>query len=59
MVAATDLHGGAEAFHQAVTMNAQERADRNTNLLEKVKKEDVLDWLIKQMRDLDEVTRAD
>jgi trehalose 6-phosphate synthase len=59
VVAATDLHGGAEAFHQAVTMNAQERADRNANLMEKVKKEDVLDWLIKQVRDLDEVARAD
>ena len=58
VVAPTDLHGGAEALYQAVTMGAQDRADRNAMIIEKVKNEDVLDWLLKQLRELDQITSS-
>ena len=52
VVAPADLDGGARAFHQAVTMTAEERAERTGKLVEAVQREDALNWLLVQLREV-------
>ena len=54
VVAPADLDGGARAFHQAVTMSEEERAERTAKLVEAVQREDALNWLLVQLREIGE-----
>ena len=54
VVAPADLDGGARAFHQAVTMTEEERAARTAKLVEAVQREDALNWLLVQLREIAE-----
>ena len=54
VVAPADLDGGARAFHQAVTMTEEERAERTAKLVEAVQREDALNWLLVQLREIGE-----
>ena len=54
VVAPADLDGGARALHQAVTMTEEERAERTAKLVEAVQREDALNWLLVQLREIAE-----
>lgn len=45
-----DVYATGEALHQALTMPADERSDRATRLRWVIEREDVSDWLYKQIR---------
>ena len=51
-VAPTDVEGTAERLHEALTMSDEERARRQTILVEAIEREDLLHWLQQQFQDI-------
>ena len=52
-VAPADLEGTAEALHQAITMEADERVRRANLLVEAVQREDITHWICRQLEDIE------
>ena len=50
-----DIYGTAEALHNALTMPAEERAERATRLQWTIEREDIADWLCRQLEALREL----
>jgi trehalose 6-phosphate synthase len=55
VVSPCDVYATAEALHQALVMPTRERRDRAEQLRESVEREDITDWLCRQLRTADEL----
>ena len=51
-VSPSDIEGTMEAMYQALTMSAEERAQRAATLAQIVEKEDILHWITRQLEDI-------
>lgn len=56
-VAPADLEGTCQALYRALTMPADERATRQQSLAQAVEREDITDWLVRQLRDVRALAR--
>jgi len=52
-VAPADIEGTAQALYEAVTMSPEERARRSTTLVESIEREDSIQWLLTQFKDIE------
>ena len=50
-----DIYATAEALHNALTMSADERTERATRLRWTIEREDIADWLCRQLETLQEL----
>ena len=50
-----DIYATAEALHNALTMSAEERIERATRLRWTIEREDIADWLCRQLEVLREL----
>jgi trehalose 6-phosphate synthase len=50
-----DIYATAEALHNALTMPAEERAERSNRLQWIIEREDIEDWLCRQLEALREL----
>ncbi|HEX7975907.1 MAG TPA: hypothetical protein VF498_15975 [Anaerolineales bacterium] len=50
-----DVYATAEALHQALTMPAAERGERAERLRRLVEREDITDWLCRQLETIQEL----
>jgi trehalose 6-phosphate synthase len=55
VISPCDIYGTAEAFHQALTMPAPERKERANRLQAIIEREDIVDWLCRQLEALEEL----
>ncbi|MEX2598943.1 MAG: trehalose-6-phosphate synthase [Dehalococcoidia bacterium] len=51
-VAPADIEGTARALYQALTMTPQERAERARSIAESIEREDITNWLYRQLTDI-------
>ena len=51
-VAPADIEGTARALYQALTMPAEERAERSRRMVESIEREDISHWLQRQLEDV-------
>jgi trehalose 6-phosphate synthase len=49
VISPLDIHGTAEAMHQALTMPAQERREKAERLRSLIESQDIVDWLNQQL----------
>jgi trehalose 6-phosphate synthase len=50
-----DVYATAEALHQALVMNAEEKKERAQRMRWVINKEDIVDWLCRQLTTIDEL----
>lgn len=55
VVSPCDVYATAEALHQALVMPARERQDRAGQLRKLVEREDIIDWLCRQLQTAEEL----
>jgi trehalose 6-phosphate synthase len=55
VISPCDIYATAEAIHQGLNMSGAERADRSARLRWIVEREDIRDWLCKQLRTVKEL----
>jgi len=55
-VAPADVEGTARALHQALTMSPHERAERAHQMAGSIEREDITDWLYRQLSDVAALT---
>ena len=51
-VAPADIEGTARALHEALSMSAEERAERSGRMVESIEREDITHWLQRQLEDV-------
>jgi trehalose 6-phosphate synthase len=55
-VAPADVEGTSRALYQALTMSAEERKERSSELVAGIQREDITNWLSRQLADISALT---
>jgi trehalose 6-phosphate synthase len=55
VISPCDIHGTARALHQGLTMPAEERHERAERLCNLIEREDISDWMCRQLETIAEL----